>query len=463
MAQRTLFAEMKIWDVLKCAAAADDAAAEVDTSNTVPGPTGLDSFRALVGIGIAQRFPRLREAAPMKEQETRVLIVDDDREIRSVLHDFLSSWYDCTAVNSASDALAALAGGSFDLIMSDISMPQMSGLEMIPHIVALAPESVVVMISGQRMIESAIEAMRAGAFDYITKPFELAQVGAVVRRALGHRDRLASLRSLANRRDADQQRLLRALDHHDFVVHYQPQVEIQSRTIVGAEALVRWEDPEQGMLLPADFIPLAEDTGLIVPIGTSVLRTACAQARQWHDMGLADSCLAVNVSPRQLQEENFVETVAEILNDAGLEPGFLEIEVTETSLMQNPEVGIKTLTELREMGVRVAIDDFGTGYSSLGYLKRLPIDSVKLDASFVRDATSDPDDAALVMAIITLAHNLRLKVIAEGIETEDQLAFLRLLRCDRGQGYLLGRPATSDEMISAHANNPLLLSPARAF
>jgi len=389
----------------------------------------------------------------MKEQKTRVLIVDDDREIGSILHDFLSKSHDCIAVNSAANALAALASGSFDLIISDISMPQMSGLEMIPHIVTLAPESVVIMISGQRMIESAIEAMRAGAFDYITKPFELAQVDAVIRRALDHRERLAGLRSRATLRDAEQQRLLHALDNQDFIVHYQPQVEIQSRKIVGAEALVRWEDRERGMLLPADFIPLAEDTGLIVPIGASVLRTACAQARQWHDIGLADFCVAVNVSPKQLQDENFMKTVAQILDDTGRGPVLLDIEVTETSLMQNPEVGIKTLTRLREMGVKIAIDDFGTGYSSLGYLKRLPIDSVKLDASFVKDATSDPDDAALVMAIITLAHNLRLKVIAEGIETEDQLAFLRLLRCDRGQGYFFGRPTVSDEMTSAHSKN----------
>ena len=383
----------------------------------------------------------------MIEQKTRVLIVDDDREIVSILHDFLSRSYDCIAVTSAADALAALASASFDLIMSDISMPQMSGLEMIPHIATLAPESVVVMISGQRMIESAIEAMRAGAFDYITKPFELTQVDAVVRRALDYRERFAG-RSQATRCDAEQRRLVQALNNHDFIVHYQPQVEIPSLKIVGAEALVRWEDRERGMLLPSDFIPLAEDTGLIVPIGAAVLQSACAQARQWHDMGLTDFCVAVNVSPKQLQEDNFLKTVAQALNAAGLGPEFLEIEVTETSLMQNPELGIQTLTTLRAMGVKIAIDDFGTGYSSLGYLKRLPIDSVKLDASFVKDATSDPDDAALVMAIITLAHNLRLKVTAEGIETPDQLAFLRLLRCDRGQGYFFGRPGISDEMTS---------------
>ena len=388
----------------------------------------------------------------MKKQKTRVLIVDDDREIGSILYDFLSKSYDCVAVNSAADALAALAGASFDLIMSDISMPQMSGLEMIPHIVSLAPDSVVIMISGQRMIETAIDAMRAGAFDYITKPFELAQVDVVVRRALDHRQRLERFRSRAPHRDEMEQRLRHALDNHDFVVHYQPQVEIQSRKVTGAEALVRWADPERGLLLPNDFIPLAEETGLIVPIGISVLQTACAQARHWHDMGMMDFGVAVNVSPKQLQEDDFLHTLAQILYGTGLRPESLEIEVTETSLMQNPEAGIQTLTTLREMGVKIAIDDFGTGYSSLGYLKRLPIDSVKLDASFVKDATSDPDDAALVMAIITLAHNLRLRVIAEGIETEDQLAFLRLLRCDRGQGYFFGRPAMSDEMIFAYSN-----------
>jgi EAL domain-containing protein (putative c-di-GMP-specific phosphodiesterase class I) len=331
-------------------------------------------------------------------------------------------------------------------------MPDMSGLEMMPHLTNLAPQSVVVMVSGQLMIESAISAMRAGVFDYITKPFDLSQVKLVVSRALEHGRRFRDSSRLTNLRDKAVERLQNALSDGDFIVHYQPQVEIHSRKVVGAEALVRWNDSECGLRLPADFIPLAEETGLIVELGESVLWSACAQARRWRAAGLSDFRVAVNVSPQQLQQERFPGTVADIMASAGLPAPNLEIEVTETSLMQDPEVSIRTLTALRNMGVKIAIDDFGTGYSSLGYLKRLPIDSVKLDASFVKDATRDPDDAALVMAIITLAHNLRKKVIAEGIETEEQLAFLRLLRCDEGQGYLLGRPGASDELALPLAN-----------
>src|SRR5215471_3845481 len=400
----------------------------------------------------------------MNEHKPRVLIVDDDAEIRSILHESLGQSYDCSTSGSATDALAILAKESFDLVMSDISMPQMTGLEMMPYLTALAPESVVVMISGQRMIESAIEAMRAGAFDYITKPFELAQVATVVRRALDHRRKLRTSYSHANRIDTAAKRLRQALAGADFVVYYQPQVEIHSRRIVGAEALVRWRDGGHGLRLPAEFIPLAEETGLIVELGESVLGMACAQARRWQHLALTQFRIAVNVSPQQLQEDEFPGKVAEILKSSGLPAKYLEIEVTETSLMQDPEKGIRALTNLRSMGVKIAIDDFGTGYSSLGYLKRLPIDSVKLDASFVKDATSDPDDAALVMAIITLAHNLRLKVIAEGIETEDQFAFLRLLRCDEGQGYFLGKPSEADELfltfLNRHCERPETLTPA---
>jgi len=396
----------------------------------------------------------------MNQSRLRVLIIDDDEVVRDILKELLNESYDCTTANSATRALALLAAQPFDLILSDINMPDMSGLEMMPYLTNLAPESVVVMISGQLMIESAISAMRAGVFDYITKPFDLVQVRSVVARALDHSKRQQNSTTRASLKDKAIERLESALSDGDFIVHYQPQVEIHSRKMVGAEALVRWNDSECGLRLPADFIPLAEESGLIVQLGESVLRAACAQARCWQAAGLPDFRVAVNVSPQQLQQEKFPETVATILTATDLPARNLEIEVTETSLMQDPDASIRTLTALRGMGVKIAIDDFGTGYSSLGYLKRLPIDSVKLDASFVKDATRDPDDAALVMAIITLAHNLRKKVIAEGIESEEQLAFLRLLRCDEGQGYFLGKPAASDHLplpgVSAQQENRFL-------
>jgi len=238
--------------------------------------------------------------------------------------------------------------------------------------------------------------------------------------------------------------LRRAVEHREFVTYYQPVVSLATRRIVGMEALVRWQHPELGIVPPADFIGLAEDTGLIVDIGALVLRTACFQTRAWQARGLGRLRVAVNISARQLQQASFLEQVVQVLDETGLESDCLGLELTETSIIENAESAAELLTELRKLGVSVAIDDFGTGYSSLSYLKQLPIDTVKLDRSFVNDATTNPDDAALVMAVVTLAHNLRLKVIAEGVETEEQMNFLRLLRCDEGQGYLFSKPVPAN-------------------
>jgi diguanylate cyclase (GGDEF)-like protein len=238
--------------------------------------------------------------------------------------------------------------------------------------------------------------------------------------------------------------LRRAVENEEFVLYYQPQIDFGSGKVVGAEALIRWQHPDLGLLPPVEFIPLAEDTGLIVAIGSWVMRQACAQAQSWRQDGLGDLDIAVNVSARQFQQKGFFESVVAVLDQTGLNSRSLELELTETSIMENAESAVELLARIRKLGVKIAIDDFGTGYSSLSYLKRLPIDILKLDRSFVNGATTDPDDAALVMAIITLAHNLRLKVIAEGVETEEHLRFLRLLRCDGGQGYLFGKPMPAD-------------------
>lgn len=252
------------------------------------------------------------------------------------------------------------------------------------------------------------------------------------------------MNALALNRLALETSLRQAIDNQEFITYYQPVIDLGSGRTVGLEALVRWQHPQLGILPPSDFLGLAEDTGLILNISASVMSTACLQTRQWQIRGLSTLRIAVNVSARQFQQRDFVEHVVQILNQSRLDPSCLELELTETSIMENPESAARILTEIRKLGVRVAVDDFGTGYSSLSYLKRLPIDTLKLDRSFVNGAPTDPDDAALVTAIITLAHNLNLRVVAEGIETEEQLNFLRLLRCDEGQGYLFSRPQPAE-------------------
>jgi diguanylate cyclase (GGDEF)-like protein len=556
-----------------------------------------------------------------------ILIIDDDEQIRSLLDDLLSRNNDCTTVGSAEEALTILNSFNFNLVISDISMGGISGLDLIPRVLERTPDTVVVMISGQQTIDSAIEAMRAGAFDYITKPLDLRHVKTAVVRALAHQhlltqkrryenhleelvkertaeiehlayhDKLtdlpnrilfadrctqalaiaqrnqnlvavmlvsidrfkkvteslghaagdvvlteaaarlqccitsgdtvarfegdefallltnvaetadlteitraisevfkapfrldrqevyvttsigislfpsngqdsntilrnavaalyrakrqggnnsqfyaAEMNSLALKRLALETSMRRAIENEEFIVYYQPVLNLASGEVVGSEALVRWQHPELGLLPPGKFIGLAEDTGLILDIGDFVMRAACASTRAWQDRGFGRLRIAVNISARHFQQEDFPERLVEILGETRLDPTCLELELTETSIMENTESAAKLLGRIRKLGVTVAIDDFGTGYSSLSYLKNLPIDTVKLDRSFVMGATTDPDDAALVMAIVTLAHNLRLRVIAEGVETEEQLGFLRLLRCDEAQGYLFGKP-----------------------
>lgn len=564
-----------------------------------------------------------------ENKKARILIVDDELSIRKVLCGILGEAYDCAATESAEQALSLLKKENFNLVISDINMGKISGIEMIPRVFELAPETVVMMISGNQTVDCAIEAMRVGAFDFIKKPFELEHVEAAVCRAIKHQtlikekrwyenhleeliaqktvelnylayydaltdlpnrtlfeDRLSQTmilargecsvallllsigrlkeiqdtlgRSTANKllqktakrlvncvdesvtiarlegdefavllsnvndtqeiikvvneindtlqnsffiedreiyitanigislflTDGDDPHVLlknagaalsrakekggnnyrfytadmndkavrrltlendlrRALEREEFEVYYQPKVDFNTEKITGAEALVRWRHPEKGFISPGDFIPLAEETGLIVPLGEWILRTACAQNKLWRDEGFSLN-LSVNLSTRQFEQPNLSDTIIRIIRETGAAPGCLNLEITESSIMKNADAAIKTLGELKKTGIKISIDDFGTGYSSLVYLKHLPIDVLKIDRSFIRDVTTDADDAALVMTIISLAHNLKLKVIAEGIETEEQLKLLRLLRCNEWQGFLCSKPVSSD-------------------
>ena len=239
-----------------------------------------------------------------------------------------------------------------------------------------------------------------------------------------------------------------ALMNKEFRVHYQPRVDAQSKAILGVEALVRWVHPQLGMVSPAQFIPLAEETGLIVPIGDWVLREACKQNQAWREAGYKPIRVSVNLSPVQFRDACLTDVVDSALAESGLATDGLELEVTESMLMNDPDATIEMLKQLKSRGLKISIDDFGTGYSSLSYLKQFPIDSLKVDRSFIRDVTTNTDDAAITTAIILMGHSLKLNVVAEGVETESQLAFLQVLQCNEIQGYLFSPPVPADRLVA---------------
>ena len=245
-----------------------------------------------------------------------------------------------------------------------------------------------------------------------------------------------------------------ALDRKELFLLYQPQMDIATGAIIGLEALLRWQHPELGLVSPDKFIRVAENSGLIIPIGEWVLRTACAQVRQWQDEGLLIVPVAVNVSALQFRHAGFPAVFRNLLCGTGLDPRHLELELTESTLLSNADVMFPMLEELRAMGLKLAIDDFGTGYSSLSYLKQLPVSKLKIDRSFIRDVAVDPDDAAITAAIISMAKALNLKVIAEGVENESQMSFLRAHQCDLIQGYYFSKPLTADEVAEKLAGQP---------
>jgi EAL domain-containing protein (putative c-di-GMP-specific phosphodiesterase class I) len=246
-------------------------------------------------------------------------------------------------------------------------------------------------------------------------------------------------------RQSIEESLRRALERQEFALHYQPKIDLRTGEITGAEALIRWTRPVRGLVPPAEFIPIAEDCGLILPISKWVLREACKQARTWMDAGLPPTTMAVNISAMEFRDESFLESVFAILTETGLDPRFLELELTESVLMKRAESAASILQILRAGGVRVAVDDFGTGYSSLSYLRKFSIDALKIDQSFVRQITTTPDDTAIVTAVISMGRSLKLRVIAEGVETQEELEFLQALQCDEAQGYYFSGPVVADE------------------
>jgi diguanylate cyclase (GGDEF)-like protein len=242
--------------------------------------------------------------------------------------------------------------------------------------------------------------------------------------------------------------LWKALKNDEFKVYYQPQINIKTGFISGTEALVRWQRSENDLVMPDKFIPVAEDTGLIFPLGERVLRTACRQTKAWHDAGFGSLSVAVNLSAKQFQDDHLVQLVRDILAETGLAPEFLCLEITENTVMRDIDTAVKILSALEDIGIHLSIDDFGTGYSSLSYLKHFPLHEIKIDKSFVQELPCHQGDIAIAKAILSLAHSLKLKVLAEGVETQAQLEFMRMNSCDGIQGYLFSKPIQPEEIMT---------------
>ena len=352
----------------------------------------------------------------------------------------------CGAVRDG-DTVARLGGDDFAVVLTDVAHKEDVGL--VTEKIAAALREPFCIDGTELFVTPSVGISVAptdGAdVDTLLRHAEAAMYQAKEHGRNNHQFFSPALDATVRRRFALEHPLRRALAEEQFQVHYQPVVDLGSGAVVGMEALVRWRHPELGMVSPAEFIPLAEETGLIVDLGEWVLRTACRQTARWIALGHASMHIAVNLSARQCRERSLAEAVGRTLRETGLPPSALMLELTETSLMNNPGAGREMLERLVAQGVSIALDDFGTGYSCLGYLKSFPIAVLKVDQSFVRNITSDQRDRMIASTVVGLAHGLDLTVVAEAVETEGQLEVLRTLGCDRFQGYLFSRPVPADE------------------
>jgi diguanylate cyclase (GGDEF)-like protein len=333
--------------------------------------------------------------------------------------------------------IARLAGDEFTIIARGMRGPR--DAEAVVHKVLeamRAPFSVGELeIHTSVTLGVAMFPMDGDTFDLLLRRAETALRCAKAANRGSYRFYALEMSNAAEERLALENDLRRALELNQLELHYQPKVDIGTNRIRSAEALIRWRHPTRGLVPPNAFIPIAEETGLILPIGEWVLHEACRQVRRWLDSGMSPVRVAVNLSAKQFRHADLAAVVRTALTEARLQPGYLELELTESAVMDDAQKSATTLQILSTMGVHISIDDFGTGYSSLSYLRRFPLDKLKIDRSFVRDLLSNPDDASIVKAIISLAHNLRLRVVAEGVETAEQLSYLRELGCDQYQGF----------------------------
>ncbi|MBC3239418.1 EAL domain-containing response regulator [Pseudomonas lurida] len=392
----------------------------------------------------------------MASQPATLLIVDDEPQVRKLLETLLQhEGYQTLCAGSGEEALQLVAQQPPDLILLDIMMPGMDGYEVASQLkgdetTAGIP---IIMLSALSEPSARVSGLETGAEEFISKPVERVELWLRVRNLLrlkARGDRVNPSRELTRQQTGmnvhdlahqDLEEALRlAVEREEFTVHYQPKVEVANGRLCALEALLRWERPDYGAVSPGVFVPVLESIGLIVPVGRWVIDTVCQQIAEWQRGAIGAVEVSVNVSGHQLIEGDLIADIARLLAQHGVAPHWLEVELTEGSLMENTQHTIDSLQRLHAMGVKISIDDFGTGYSSLAYLRRFPIDTLKIDIAFIREVTSNPQDAAITRTIIELAHSLSLRVVAEGVETQAQLAFLKDAGCDQIQGYLFSRP-----------------------
>ena len=417
----------------------------------------------------------------MASQPATLLIVDDEPQVRKLLETLLRhEGYQTLTASSGEEALQLVAQQPPDLILLDIMMPGMDGYEVASHLkgdqtTASIP---IIMLSALNESSARVSGLETGAEEFISKPVERVELWLRVRNLLRLKERGDQLKihnlmleqqlqqktgeqdgvSVHDLARQDLENALRqAVEHNEFTLHYQPKIELAGGQICALEALLRWERPGYGAVSPAVFVPVLESLGLIVPVGRWVIDTVCQQIAVWQRGLIGAVEVSVNVSGHQLIEGDLIADIERILIETGVAPHWLEVELTEGSLMENTQHTIASLYRLRDLGVKISIDDFGTGYSSLAYLRRFPIDTLKIDIAFIREVTTNPQDAAITRTIIELAHSLSLQVVAEGVETQAQLAFLKDAGCDQIQGYLFSRPlpaATLERLLLQRLPRP---------
>jgi diguanylate cyclase (GGDEF)-like protein/PAS domain S-box-containing protein len=346
-------------------------------------------------------------------------------------------------------AVSRLGGDEFTVLLSKITRPEEAG-DVARRILRVLPEPI--SVNGQEVaitgsVGIAVYPTDGEDADELVRHADAAMYHAKDRGRNNCQFFSDSMNAESLRKLTVESRLREALERGELRLHYQPIVDLRTGAITGAEALLRWNHPELGTVSPSEFVPVSEETGLIVPIGEWVLRTACCQAKQWQEEGYLDILMSVNVSIRQFAHHDLRDTVARALQDSGIDPSYLELELTESFMMQDDEAAATVLRDLRAIGVRVALDDFGTGYSSLSYVTRFPLDTLKMDRCFVRDIDSDPGAAGIASAVISMAHSLDARVVAEGVDTEEQATFLRAQGCDEMQGFLFSEAVPADEFV----------------